>query len=50
MALYAGQGVGEIRDIPAAGELLNRVVRQACRSLESMPDFGEFTRSAAWNP
>lgn len=50
MALYAGQGVGEIHDIPAAGELLNRVVRQACRSLESMPDFGEFTRTATWKP
>ncbi|WP_150282286.1 DUF488 domain-containing protein [Salipiger aestuarii] len=50
MALYAGQGVGEIRDIPAAGELLNRIMRQACRSLESMPDAGEFTGAATWKP
>ena len=48
MALYAGQGTGEIRDIPAAGELLSRLVRQACRSLANMPDAGKFTGAAIW--
>lgn len=41
MALYAGQGVGRIRDVVPAGLRLHRMVSGAAERLARMADLGE---------
>jgi NAD(P)H-dependent flavin oxidoreductase YrpB (nitropropane dioxygenase family) len=41
MALYAGLGVGLVQDLPPAGELVNRLVSEALRTLRTLPVPGQ---------